>query len=306
MKSIVKQRKIWFTLSSILVIGSLMAVLALGLKLGIDFQGGSLLEIQFNQQTIPPSSEIVIQSLSALDLGTVTAQLAGESDMIIRFREVDEDTHQQILTTLSQNLAIEGLEGNIIEEKRFESIGAVIGKELKNRTILAVSIVLVIIVIYIAWAFRKVADPIASWKYGIIATLALFHDVIITLGAFAILGYFYGIEINAPFVAAILTILGFSVNDTIIVFDRTRENLIKNLGSNFEDVVQKSLDEVIVRSINTSFTVLLTLFAILVLGGPSVRDFILALIIGFTVGAYSSIFVASPLLVTWEKLGRKK
>ena len=166
-------------------------------------------------------------------------------------------------------------------------------------------IVLVGMIAYIAWAFRKVSKPVASWKYGLFAVIALFHDIIITIGVFIILGKFYGLEVNAPFVAALLTILGYSVNDTIVVFDRIRENLIRHIGEDFEGIVEKSINEVITRSINTSFTVLLSLFALLLLGGASIRDFTLALIIGITFGTYSSIFLASPLLVAWEKFRLK-
>jgi preprotein translocase subunit SecF len=161
------------------------------------------------------------------------------------------------------------------------------------------------IIIYIAWTFRKISKPIASWKYGVIAVIALVHDVFITVGFFAFFGQFYGIEINAAFIAAILTVLGYSVHDTIVVFDRTRENLLKHPGNNFEDTVENSVNQTLSRSINTSLTVMLTLFAILLFGGQSIRDFVLTLIIGVTFGTYSSIFLASPLLVTWNKFDHK-
>jgi len=293
------------------VIASIVASLFLGLNLGIDFTGGSLLELEFS--IARPTPQQVTEALSPLELGSVVAQPIGERGMTLRFKNTDEPTHQQIIETLKQTFKQTGqletdselqitYEARVLEEKRFDSIGPTIGQELKRKTVWAIAIVLAAIVVYIAWAFRKVSKPIASWKYGLIATIALFHDIMITIGVFAVLGKVYGLEINATFVAALLTILGYSVNDTIVVFDRIRENLIRQIGEDFEKIVQTSINQVITRSINASFTTLLALFAVLLFGGPTVRDFILALIIGISVGTYSSIFLASPMLVAWEKL----
>ncbi|OGY42924.1 MAG: protein-export membrane protein SecF [Candidatus Buchananbacteria bacterium RIFCSPHIGHO2_01_FULL_39_14] len=314
MISIINTRKIWFTLSGSLVLISIISFFIWGLNLGIDFTGGSLLEVEF--MVMRPNQSDVNQALAELNLGNIVSQPVGEKGMIIRFKDVNEEIHQKILQTLKEKFkpsdALNLPEGQginfeikIIEEKRFDSIGPVIGQELKNKTIWAIIIVLIAIVIYIAWAFRKVSKPVASWKYGLIAVLALFHDITITVGVFVILGKFYNLEANAPFVAALLTVLGYSVNDTIVVFDRIRENLIKHLGEDFDKIVDQSINEVIVRSINTSFTVLLALLALLLFGGATIRDFILALIVGISVGTYSSIFLASPLLVIWEKFKTK-
>ena len=315
MISIIHQRKIWFGSSAIMVIASVIGFLWLGLNLGIDFTGGSLLELEFF--ITRPTSQQINEALTPLGIDNVMAQPSGESGIILRFKEIDEKTHQQILETLNQKFqpvnvnqeageSEAGLEAKILEEKRFDSIGPTIGQELKRKTVWAIAVVLAAIICYIAWAFRKVSKPIASWKYGLIAVIALFHDIIITIGVFAVLGKLYGLEVNAPFVAALLTILGYSVNDTIVVFDRTRENLIRHLGEDFEKIVQQSVNEVITRSINTSFTTLFVLFAILLLGGQTIHSFILALIVGIAVGTYSSIFLASPLLVTWEKFRMKR
>ena len=294
---IIKKRKIWFTLSGILVAAGIITFAFWGLNLGIDFTGGSLLEVEFLTQR--PNSEEITQTLASLELGDVVVQPVGEHGIILRFKEVDENTHQQIVTTLEETFGNEN--GITLEEKRFDSIGPTIGQELKKKTVWAISIVIVAIILYIAWAFRKVSKPIASWKYGLIAVVAVFHDVIITIGIFSLLGKFYGLEVNAPFVAALLTILGYSVNDTIVVFDRTRENLIHRLGEDFEQIVQDSINQVITRSINTSLTTLVVLSSILLFGGATIRDFVLALIVGISIGTYSSIFLASPLLVVWEK-----
>jgi preprotein translocase subunit SecF len=313
MFSIIKLRKIWFSISSLLVISSLVALGTWGVPFGLDFTGGSLLEIEFINER--PSSQQITDVLASQNLGPITIQPAGDKGMVIRFKEVDEQTHQTILNSIrssfqppaeerqiEQGEIVMGYEVDIFEEKRFESIGPTIGNELREKTVWALLIVLVAIVLYIAWAFRKVSKPIASWKYGVVATIALFHDIVITVGVFVVLGKFYGFEVNAPFIAALLTILGYSINDTIVVFDRARENLVKHIGEPFEEIVDMSINEVIVRSINASFTTLFVLFAVLLLGGQNVRDFVLALIIGISVGTYSSIFIASPLLVSWEKM----
>ncbi|MDD2807808.1 MAG: protein translocase subunit SecF [Patescibacteria group bacterium] len=308
MISIIKHRKIWFTLSSVAIIVSIVAFAVIGLKLGIDFTGGSLLEVSFPDQR--PTNQQVIDALSALEIGTISAQPVDENGMVLRFENIDETKHQEILKKLNEKFiqpsaGSDATSTNIVE-KRFDSIGPTIGQELKKKTVWALILVNFAIITYIWWAFRKVSKPVASWKYGIIAAIALVHDIIITVGAFAILGKEYGFEANAPFIAALLTILGYSVNDTIVIFDRIRENLIRHIGEDFEKVIDNSINEVIIRSINISFTVLLTLFSILLFGGPTIRDFVMALIVGVAVGTYSSIFLASPLLVIWEKLSAKK
>jgi preprotein translocase subunit SecF len=303
MISIIKKRKIWFTLSSIMVILSLAVVIAFGLKLGIDFTGGSLLEIEFS---VPrPTNQQIAEIMGSIGINNIVVQPIGDKGMIIRFQSIDENNHQQILQILKEKFKTAD-SNNVIEEKRFDSIGPNIGQELKKKTMWAIIIVVVAIIFYIAWAFRKVSKPIASWKYGIIAVIALIHDILITVGFFAILGKFYGIEVNAPFIAALLTIFGYSNNDTIVVFDRIRENLVRHQDQNFEDIVDRSINEVIVRSINTSFTVLLALFVLLIIGGSTIRDFVLALIFGVIIGTYSSIFLASPLLVFLEKIRLNK
>ncbi|MFA5022613.1 MAG: protein translocase subunit SecF [Patescibacteria group bacterium] len=300
MISIIKQRKIWFVLSSVLMIASLVSVAMFGLKLGIDFTGGSLLEVEFTVNR--PTIEQVNEVLNSLDIKNSVIQPIGDKGMIVRFKTVDEKTHQQILSAVKEKFKpADQSDNKVLEEKRFNSVGPNIGQELKKKTIWAIIIVSVAIIAYIAWAFRKVSRPIVSWKYGVIAVISLVHDIIITVGFFAILGKFYGIEVNAPFIAALLTIFGYSNNDTIVVFDRIRENLIRHAGDEFEQIVDRSINEVIVRSINTSFTVLLALLTLFLFGGASIRDFVLALIFGVIVGTYSSIFLASPLLVIWER-----
>ena len=211
-----------------------------------------------------------------------------------RFEEIDETTHQAILDKLQTE------DGGLIEN-RFEAIGPSIGNELKTKAIQSIIIVLLFIVIYIAYAFRKVSKPVASWKYGISAIIALVHDILIITGIFAVLGYFLKIEIDSLFVTALLTILGFSIHDTIVTFDRTRENLIKNKDESFDDIINISVNQTIVRSLNTSITTLFVLLAIYIFGGDTIKNFVLALILGVIIGTYSSIFIASPLLSMWNK-----
>jgi len=297
MVKLVQRRAIWYSFSGLLAVMSVVALVMWGLKFGLDFTGGSLLEVEFKGAR--PTVEVVNGSFSKLDLGTVNVQPIGESGVLLRFREVSEDVHQQILTALRSS-------GSEVSERRFESIGPLIGAELRSRALWAIAVALIFIVLYIAWAFRKVSRPVASWKYGVSAVIALAHDLLITIGVFSVLGHFAGVEVDSLFVTALLTILGFSVHDTIVVFDRTRENLFRGVASDFETTVELSVNETIVRSINTSLTTLLVMFTLYLFGGESIRYFALALLIGITAGTYSSIFVASPLVVDWNYLSQRR
>lgn len=196
---------------------------------------------------------------------------------------------------------------SMVTEIRFESVGPVLGQEMRTKTLYAVVLAILMIIAYIAWVFRKASRPVASWKYGVTAVVALMHDILITIGCFALLGKFFNIEVNLTFVAALLTILGYSVNDTIVVFDRIRENIFRASSDDmFVDIVNKAINQTVIRSINTSMTVLLALIAIFFFGGNSIQDFTLALIIGVFFGTYSSIFIASALIVSWNFYSKKK
>lgn len=274
--------------------------LLFGLKLGIDFTGGSLLEIEFVSERL--SLEEMQNRLNSLNLGQVLVQPTGEKGAFIRTKDISEETHQAMLRVLAGGKK----QDEVLRELRFESIGPTIGKELKRKSIYSILVVLCLIILYIAWAFRKVSKPVSSWKYGVVAVVALFHDVGIPVGIFSVLGRFWGIEVDTLFITALLTVLGFSVHDTIVVFDRIRENLAgAKRGELFEDVVERSIHQTFGRSLNTSLTVLLSLLAVFFFGGDSVRYFSLALMIGVVFGTYSSIFIASPLLVTWQLLTKK-
>lgn len=294
MLSIIPHKKIFLIVSGALVAASVLALVAWGLKLDIDFTGGSLWEVRF--ENTPPSSAEVLAALADYKIEPAIFQPVGDKGLIMKFRSVNENTHE----AMKRELAIIGP----MEELRFDSIGPTIGRELQNKSLKAIGYVLVLIVAYIAWAFRKVSRPVSSWKYGLIAVVALTHDVIIPAGVFAALGRFYGIEVGSFFVTAMLTVMGFSVHDTIVVFDRIRENLRRRAADDFSVTINNSVNETLARSINTSLTVLLVLLAIYFLGGVTIKYFALALILGVFFGTYSSIFVAGPLLAYWA--GRHK
>ena len=296
---IIKYRKLWLIISGSMVVLSILALSIWGLRAGLDFTGGSLLEVKMagGQPTVTQ----VQNSLSGVGISSLVVQPTGNDSVILRFQETSQEKHLAVVDALSKmELAKGGM-----TEVRFESIGTSVGAELRSKSFWVMFLVLLVIILYISLAFNKVSKPVVSWKYGLIAIIALFHDIVITAGIFAILGHYFAVEVNTPFVVALLTVLGYSVHDTIIVFDRTRENLPKSRDS-FADTVNHSLNQTFVRSINTTLTVLLSLFAVLIFGGSSVRDFVLALMVGVFCGAYSSLFVASPLLVYFEQWQRRK
>lgn len=295
--NIIKYRKLYYILSGLMVGAAVYALAIWGLRLGIDFTGGSLMELEYQNERV--ATDVIKEDLKSVGIEDVIVQPSGDRGAILRFKDVDEATHQNILAKLNR-------ENNAAYEKSFASIGPTIGKEMKNKSTWAISMVLIMIVSYIAFAFRKVSYPLVSWKYGIATLIALFHDVIIPLGIFAYLGKFYNTEIDVAFIAAILTVLGYSVHDTIIVFDRVRENLIKFSKMEFEEIINKSLNQTFVRSLNTSLTVILVLLAIYFYGGETIHNFALVLLIGIGVGTYSSIFIASPVLVSWHKYSAKR
>ncbi len=294
-------RKISLSVSAVLFGLSILAMVVFGLNVGIDFTGGSLLEVEFSETR--PIVDEVYTTLAPLDLGAVVAQPVGEENMILKTRFIDEAEHQQILGALrgafEQN-------GNTVLERRLDTIGPSVGEQLRNRALYAAVAVLLAILGYITFAFRGVSRPIPSWQYGGAAIIALVHDVVITMGVFAVLGHYFGVELDIAFVVAMMTVLGYSVNDTIVVFDRIRENLLNDGPRQFTQTVNNGIRETLVRSINTGMATLISLTALFILGGDSIRYFSLALIIGIVLGTYSSIFVASALLVTWNEHMVKK
>lgn len=297
MYNIIPRRKLWYTISLAVLIPGLVALGAGGLKLGIDFTGGSLLTLNF--ESARPSVDQILANVDPILEGEILLQPSGDKGVLLRTQSITEEQQAEITDSLSKAFGQ-------VEEVSFESIGPTIGKELRQKSILAIFVVLLFIIAYIAFAFRKVASgPIRSWTYGLVAVIALVHDIFFVVGIFALLGWGYGIEVGALFVTALLTTLGFSVHDTIVVFDRVRERLRMHPTETFEQTVNSSINQTLVRSINTSMTAILVLLVLYFFGGESISYFVLALILGLTAGTYSSIFVASPLLVTFQRFTRK-
>ncbi|MES2060179.1 MAG: protein translocase subunit SecF [Patescibacteria group bacterium] len=293
---VIKYRKIFYAFSAIILAISLYGILAFGLNLGIDFKGGTLIEAEL---TTAPDMAALNASLASDDLGVYSLRSTGQTGVILRARELS----QAELKTVSAVFTDIG--GKIIQA---DTVGPILGEELSRKALWSIFYVIIAIVLFISFTFRGVSRPIASWKYGAVAIVALIHDVIVPTGVFAFLGHFKGTEIDALFITALLVVLGFSVHDTIVVFDRTRENLHKNHSGkkDFETIVGESVSQTFARSINTSLTTLLALAVLYAIGPAATRDFSLALLIGITAGTYSSIFIGSPLLVTLQKFQDRK
>ena len=295
--TIVKYRKIFYILSLILLTFSIFVIVRYGLNLGTDFTGGTLIEVRYEEER--PALSDLTNAVSGLNLGGVLIQPTGEQSYTLKLRNISETEKAALFEALT-------LGGeNMFTQERLSDIGPTLGRELRNKGLIAITLVVFLIIIYIAFVFRQVSKHyVKSWKYGVTAIAALAHDIIISAGAMALLGYYLGAEADALFLTALLTILGLSVNDTIVVFDRIRENLHRHPTVKFEEVVGITLRETSIRSINTTIVIVITLVALLIWGPTSTYYFALILLIGMVVGTYSSIFVASNLLVTWEKFGR--
>ncbi|MEX2028629.1 MAG: protein translocase subunit SecF [Candidatus Curtissbacteria bacterium] len=294
--NIIKYRNWFFALSLAIITPGILALYAWQLKLGIDFAGGTLWEVKFSQENVIPKD---LQDYLVKNGEEVSQVVKTDKNTILaRLKAADEAKIKEIKEKVTANFGG-------YEEVRLETVGPVISKELTNKAALAVGVSLLGIVLYVTWAFRKVPKPTSSIAFGVCTIVALVHDVIVVVGVFAILGHFFGVEVDSLFITALLTVLGFSVHDTIVVFDRIRENLKRHSNFSFEEIVNHSLSQTIGRSLNTSLTVVFVLLALLLFGGESIKTFVLALLIGVVVGTYSSIFNAAPLLVVWQKLKKK-
>lgn len=290
MLNIVGHKKIWFALSGILILLALCAMIFFGFRQSAEFKGGTLWE--FTAIADHPSL-VDMQNIFANDLGIKNAAVsldASSQTFIVRFDAIDEATHQKIESAIKDQLPS-------FAEMSFESVGPSVGASLRNKSILALFLVIIGISLYIAYAFRKASRPVSSWKYGFVTLFTLFHDVAIPAGVLALLGHLQGIEIDSNVVVALLVVMGFSVHDTIVVFDRIRENLLLDRGRTpFETVVNNSVNQTMARSINTSLTLILVLLALYFAGPASLHPFVIILLVGVTTGIYSSIFIASPIL----------
>jgi len=298
---IINNRKIFFSISVLLVAFSIFAMSYFGFKFGIDFVGGSIYEVSFTDTR--PDIDKIKSLIDSSGVTNYSVTPSGESNYIIRSGEINPDQKETLKLSLEDG-------GNYpLIEERFNSIGPTIGNELRNKAFVAIIVVLIGIVLFITFAFRKVSKPVSSWKYGLATIIALAHDVLIPTGIFLTWIHFNGGQTDVLFVSAILAILGYSVHDTIVVFDRVRENITNNQISKnnepFEETVGKSVMQTMARSINTSLTTFIVLACLYFLGGESTKDFTFVLIVGVLTGAYSSIFIASPLLVSLHKTQSK-
>jgi preprotein translocase subunit SecF len=296
MDHLVNRRRTWYLISLLVMVPGLISLILFGLNRGIEFTGGTLWELEFTDEV---STEEIIDVLEANGLENPRVQIAenaaGDPNRVavIRIRELQQGSDEKSVVEGAITSSV-----GPFTELQLSSVGSSVSRDISRRAVLAVALASVGILLYIAYAFRNTQNPAL---YGICALVAMLHDVFIVLGIFSILGEFADVEIDSLFVTAVLTIIGFSVHDTIVVFDRIRENLARRVAPRFEDVVNYSLAQTIVRSLNTSFTVVFTLLALYLFGGETTKEFVLALLIGVVSGTYSSIFNASQLLVSWER-----
>lgn len=300
--NIIKNRNWFFALSLLVIIPGIIALSVWHLKLGIDFEGGTLWEIKFTNatkvpQSINPNDVKNLFTQNGVEVGSIAK--TSDKSVLTRIKVSDENKIKDLRTKLSDKFGT-------TQDVSLQTVGPVISKELTQKAFYAVLISILAIVTYITWSFRKVPKPASSLSFGICTIIALVHDVIVVVGIFAILGHFLGVEVDSLFITALLTVIGFSVHDTIVVFDRIRENLRKYGSENFEEVVNNSLLQTLGRSLTTSLTVVFVLLALFLFGGESIKTFVLALLVGIISGTYSSIFNASPLLVVWQNFIKRK
>lgn len=312
---VVKYRKIFYTLSILLVLFSIFSISKFGLNYGIDFKGGSIIEVEYKDAR-PSHDEVTAMVKNAGVQSEIVVRPTGDKGYIIRTANLSSSTINSVtaslvtinLGTSTSDVVSKTTVSNGATIKRMDTVGPILGQELQSKSITSVILVILAIVLFITFAFRHVSKPVSSWKYGLAAIIALAHDVLVPTGIYVFLGRNGGFEIDALFVTAILVILGFSVHDTIVVFDRTRENLKldDHHKQAFDNTVGKSISQTFARSINTSLTTILALVALYIFGAEATRNFSLILIIGIVLGTYSSIFLGSPLLVTFWKAQKNK
>lgn len=288
--NIMRYKPIFFLISALVLIPSIVSLVIFGLKPAIDFTGGALLEISVDSGEKEVNETSIRQALSD-DFEIHSIQTTGKGTTILRTKEINQEEKNNLINQISQDL------GEVTEE-RFETVGPTVGRELLTKTITAIIIAAFLILLYVAYRFKEL-------KYGVCAILAMFHDTLILLGAFSLLGHFTGIEVDTLFVTAVLTTLSFSVHDTIVVYDRIRESKRDHPRASFENIVNLSIAETLGRSINNSMTIIFMLASLFLMGGITVRWFVLALLIGTIAGTYSSTFTAAPLLVIWENLQKR-
>ncbi len=298
---VVTHRKLFFYITGVILALSIGAIAVYGLPLGIDFTGGSLVEVQYS--TVRPELSVLKGRVSKISLGDISIRESGKSNIVLRSRTLSPKEHTAVLAAFSTK-------GSKSKELQFTSVGPTLGSELGRKALVALFVVVLTIVLYITWAFRKVSKPVSSWVYGAIVVTILIHDLLVPAGFYAIWAHFTGAQADSLFVVGLLTVLGYSVNDTIVIFDRVREHLALNKKTNnneeFTSVVGKSIRETIGRSINTSLTVIIALIALAVFGSVTTVNFALVMLVGVIAGTYSSILLAAPMLIPVAKYLTKK
>ena len=293
-----KKKKMWFGISIALFVIGIAFLVIWKLPLGIDFKGGAQMDLSFAAEV---GESVVREKVGGYpDVKGLSVTRIDQSALTLRMLPITDSQHQTILKTIGDDFGT-------VTENQYQLVGPSVSRDLAQKAILAVILAAVFIILYLAYSFRTVTFPVSPWRFGVVAVVALLHDLVITAGVFAILAHTFHFEVDASFVTALLTVMGFSVHDTIVVFDRVRENLLKHKGENlgFEAIADMSLSQTLNRSIATSLTVIITLTALTILGGESIRGFIVTLLVGIAIGTYSSIFTATPLLVVWQnRVGR--
>jgi preprotein translocase subunit SecF len=295
---VIKYKTLFISISVFFVTVAIASLIIFGLPLGIDFKGGSALELQYSG--VPPTTSAVATGVTAAGFTNALVQPVGTNGYMIETQTLTDAQRAALITAASVT------PGQVVTQTSFTSIGPSVGTELKHKAIASLILVLVAIILFVAYAFRKVSKPVSSWKYGFAVIIALVHDVIIPTGVFALLGHFLGAQVDTLFIVALLTTLGLSVADTIVVFDRIREHLKTKANMAFPQLVGESLSETFVRSINTSLVVLVVVLSLAIFGPATTKLFAITLAVGMFFGTYSSIFLASPLLVVMEQSQKKK
>lgn len=293
--NIIGKRKIWFTIWGIFFVLSVLGIAFRGLKMGLDFTGGSFWEIEGIEDV-----QKVKEVLNNFKADVISIDKDGLK-LKIKTKVLKEEDHKKILDEFKNINA-----GKEVKELKFETIGATVSRDITQKAYISIALASLLIILYVGWSFRRVSKPVASWKYGVCAVLAILHDVLFVVGIFSVLGLLFKTEIDSLFVTALLTVISFSVHDTIVIFDRIKENLKRSEKEDFEEIVNDSVLEMIARSINTSLVIILVVLALFLIGGETIKTFVLALLLGLITGTYSSIFIASPFLVVWKNWDDKR
>lgn len=292
----IKYKNLFIGLSLAAAVASVGAIAIYGLKPGIEFTGGSVMEIEY--KNVRPDNDAIRQKIAGIELKDVSIYANGEKGVTLRLENLDTETHGKLLEKLKET--------GEFEEKSFESIGPSVGRELTGKMVLLVLVSLLAMLLYIAVAFRNVPGPVASWQYGVASFLILSHDVLVPLGIFALMGKYQGTQITIPIITALLIVVGYAINNVIVVYDRIRENLLRDHKTDFAEISNRAINQTLTRQINTSLATLMPVFAIYFWGGASLQNFSLALILGIVTGTYSSVFLASQILLVWMGRGKRK